>query len=353
MEVIRARNVCRAYPTGLKLLAELGEREESRGGPVHVVPSPVTTVYERPTERVLFDPLRDANPFFHLFESLWMLDGRNDASYLDQFVRDFSSRFAEPGTTRIHGAYGARWRGHWGMDQLETVVQRLHRDPRDRRVVLSMWDPIYDLAEPDDADPETGWATSWPEEHRDVPCNTQAYFRVRDVFEYDRGDPYKAQVLDMTVTCRSNDIVWGCYGANAVHFSVLQEYIAARLGVGIGRYYQVSNNWHGYDAVLRRVTEDGEIGRATFDPYTDGLVRPRPMVTHPREFLRDVHRFLEEPFDRVFGNPWFSEVAVPMLRAHMLHREGRKLDALIELDGVAAADWQLAARQWIDRRTQK
>ena len=40
--------------------------------------------------------------------------------------------------------------------------------------------------------------------------------------------------LQMTVHCRSNDIIWGTYGANAVHFSILQEYVAARIGVDLG-----------------------------------------------------------------------------------------------------------------------
>jgi thymidylate synthase len=53
-------------------------------------------------------------------------------------------------------------------------------------------------------------------------------------------------VLDLTVLCRSNDVVWGAYGANAVHFSVLQEYLAGRIGVDVGVMYQFSNNYHGY-----------------------------------------------------------------------------------------------------------
>ena len=48
-------------------------RHESRNGPVLVIEEPVTVCYENPNERVLFNTRRDANPFFHLFESLWML----------------------------------------------------------------------------------------------------------------------------------------------------------------------------------------------------------------------------------------------------------------------------------------
>src|SRR6478609_1680793 len=140
MYVINARNVNLAWKLGLEAAVLQGEREPSRNGDVIVFPTPVTTIYQRPTERVLFDERRDANPFFHLFESLWMLAGRNDSAFLDRFVKDFGYRYAEEGG-ELWGAYGNRWRNHWGEDQLETIVQRLKRDPRDRRIVLQMWDP--------------------------------------------------------------------------------------------------------------------------------------------------------------------------------------------------------------------
>ena len=82
MHVIRARNVQEALVVGLQDLRRYGVERESRNGPVVVFPEPVTTVCERPEERVLFHCERDANPFFHLFEALWMLAGRNDLAYL-------------------------------------------------------------------------------------------------------------------------------------------------------------------------------------------------------------------------------------------------------------------------------
>ena len=74
MKVIRARNVHEALPEAVRYLALYGVEAESRNGKVLLAPEPVTTVYERPKERVLFWPQRDANPFFHFYEGLWMLD---------------------------------------------------------------------------------------------------------------------------------------------------------------------------------------------------------------------------------------------------------------------------------------
>lgn len=317
---IHGRNVNECYHRAVVLMGEEGEPEDSRNGGVLVAPYPVMSVYQRPTERVLFGAVRDANPFFHLFESVWMLAGQEDATWLDTWVRDFSARYAEQ-DGHMHGAYGFRWRSFFGMDQLEECVNRLRANPGDRQAVITMWDPTVDLE---------------VSSKRDRPCNTQIYLRVRD------GE------LDLTVTCRSNDIVWGAYGANAVHFSFLQEYLAAAIGVEVGTMYQLSNNWHVYQDVWEQKRES-----EYSDHYTqaiDGVqVSPRPMVTMPQFFLEDCERFVRSDAG-VYANPWFAEVAEPMRRVHATWREGRTTEAVMSTDRIQASDWQLAARQWLDRR---
>lgn len=348
MHVIKARNVAHALYQGLSFIHEHGEAEPSRDGPVLVSPVPVTTVYARPTERVVFDEWRDANPFFHLFESIWMLAGQNDARWLDTWVRDFSSRYAEEGGT-MWGTYGHRWRRHFETDQLFDIIHRLRRNPNDRRVVLGMWDPNYDLVGPLDVD-EDG-AVDWGEhpEPRDLPCNTHVYFRVRNVAIDDTMET--GPRLDMTVLCRSNDIVWGAYGANAVHFSVLQEYLAASIDCQVGTYYQVSNNYHLYTERFAKMLP-AWADTPSYNPYIGAeRVQPRRMVTIPGEFLRDCERFvLDHNWDNaIYANSWFSEVAVPMRRAHLAYRHGDFLGAQHHAADIAASDWRLAVQQWIDR----
>jgi len=264
MRVILARNVQSAYFQGLNYLMNHGLQEESRAGPVLVSPTPVTTVYEKPRERVLLDPGRDANPFFHHFEALWMLAGRDDAAFLNRYVGDFGLRFAESDGV-IHGAYGQRWRWHFGFDQLDVIVRKLTDEPETRQCVLTMWDPSKSPAAALEAGSDD-LCGSW----RDRPCNTHVFLRVRG----ERGErsvghgnveDYDERVLDLTVCCRSNDVIWGAYGANAVHFGALQEYVAARVGVGVGRMYQVSNNYHAYVSTLAKVglPDAGSQGRWT------------------------------------------------------------------------------------------
>jgi hypothetical protein len=80
----------------------------SRYGEVMVVDEPLTVTFEKPTERVLFNVARDANVFFHLYESLWMLAGRNDVAPL-AYYNSRMPEFSDEGTV-LNGAYGYRWR---------------------------------------------------------------------------------------------------------------------------------------------------------------------------------------------------------------------------------------------------
>jgi len=325
MYVIEAINVNDAYLKAHVIMQRCGVRSTSRNGNVITTNCPVTTVYELPMQRVLLSEKRDANPFFHLFESLWMLSGSNDATWLDRFVGDFSSRYAEKDGTQW-GAYGHRWRQHFGFDQLDVVVRRLKKDPLDRRVVIQMWDATLDLFDPEELDDETGRSF---EEPKDVPCNTQILPRIVDGH------------LDITITCRSNDVVWGAYGANAVHFSILQEYLAGRIGVHVGKMYQFSNNWHLYEAVAER-----------FDPVPHRLYPGAlPIGTDWNAWDRDLQVFMDRDLKSpIYKNQWFSAVAEPMWVAHSLWKIGDRIGAQTEARRIAAPDWRTAVLEWMARR---
>jgi hypothetical protein len=333
MITLRVRNICHAWPQAVNLLRQQGRAQTSRAGNVLVLDEPVLTEYLRPTERVLFCPIRNANPFFHLMESLWMLAGRRDARWLDQFVVNFSSRFAEI-DGKQHGAYGYRWRNHFHQDQLDTIIGRLMKDPLDRRIVLTMWDPEDDLLDTEFPGPEP----------KDLPCNTQVYFRIVQ------------NALDMTVMCRSNDIVWGAYGANAVHFSILHEYMAAMVGVEVGIYRQFSNNWHAYESTLpdKYIQEIGVGGfpdhkKIVPDPYDN--IKPSTLVHAQQYFDDELAMFMDDPGKRTtYNNPFLEITAAPMYRAAIMVREKQYGEALKEIDEIEAMDWKFAAREYVLRR---
>jgi thymidylate synthase len=340
MRVLHVRNVHRALPAALELLHQHGESRSTRNGPVLQAPWPVTTVYQNPTERVLFWPQRDANPFFHLYESLWMLAGREDVEPLTRYAKQMKA-FSDDGET-LHGAYGRRWRKWFSSkngwlfgDQLGIIIRRLKENPEDRRCVLQMWDAEEDLNSLS----------------KDVPCNTMATFQ--------RGANGE---LNMTVFCRSNDIVWGAYGANAVHFSMLLEYMALAMDCQVGIYTQVSVNWHGYLSTLKPLDEIPYWQYQHDDPYSKSEVYPHQMYhgtveeadRRIAELLHRADHGFDSPSEFNDDEPFFSAANV-VLTAHHVYKNSpaskRYDDALAVLKtGNQKNDWITAATQWVKRR---
>ena len=293
---------------------------KSRAGEVRMVREPVIVSYSNPWERVLLSPGRDCNPFFHLFEALWMLAGRNDVEPL-LYYNPRMAEFSDHGVT-LRGAYGFRWRWTW-EDQLHEIVRQLKEDRDSRRVVLTMWDPSQDL---------------FMNPSKDKCCNTHAYFAIR------------AGELDMTVCNRSNDLVWGMLGANAVHFAFLQEYLAARIGVPMGNYHQMTNNLHVYTE--RWEPEKwlaGFLDWGVSYPKADTDVR---LVKDADVFDYEVGNFIDS-IDGEWSEPFLRDVAQPMMAAFRAHKQRRYHGdqcALELMTRVQHEDWQKAGMEWINRR---
>lgn len=335
MQVIRARNVNDAVVKGAALLKEGGLAQESRAGATLEYPEPVCTVYERPLERVLFDGVRDANPYFHLMEALWMLAGRRDVAWLARFNQRMAT-YSDDGIV-FNAAYGYRWRNQFtlktsdGGDQLSAIVKLLRADPDSRRAVLQIWDAEDDL----------GVAS------KDLACNTQAMFKVRN------------GRLNMIISNRSNDVVWGCYGANAVQFSMLLEYMAARIGVEPGVYRQMSDSFHAYIDTWGKISEIG--ARFASDPYAEGDVSVFPLIAAPESFDAELMRWIESAPEALnfatweadigtWKNPYFPRVATPIHNAWLAYKKKDREAAGQWLERCAASDWRRAAQEWLERR---
>lgn len=333
------RNASDALSKGLSTLSVNGEVETSRNGSVLVLPDPVMTTYWAPEERVVFSPARNANPFFHLFESLWMLAGRNDLDYLAQFLPRYKD-YSDDGKT-AHGAYGYRWRHFFGFDQLEAAVFELKKNPNSRRVVISMWDGGVETAKfANDfcyGDPAAVLLGG-----KDVPCNTHIYLDRRN------------NRLNMTVCCRSNDAVWGAYGANVVHFSFLMEYLAAAIGCPMGEMRQFSNNFHAYmdrypPETLRKIAM--ESAQDVF-LYENGSVKRLPLVQHPGLFLHQVEQFCEGRTGGI-NEPFLTQVAIPLKEVWDRRNEPWESTRYIFAELDPAVDWVRAAWEWMVRREAK
>lgn len=268
---------------GLSKSSNIARRSSRNGNTLYFI-DPCTITYKNPLERVLFSPARDANPFFHFIEAMWMLAGRNDLETLVWYNKSYAN-FSDD-SKHVNGAYGHRWRHYFGLDQLDIAIQILNRDRSTRRVVIQHWSPRdleLCLKQPG---------------NRDVPCNTQVLFQVREATVNSRDAAETPEspgsnettesvpmYLDMSVFNRSNDLIWGTLGANFVHFSFLHEYMALATNLMVGKYHQISANQHVYlppdPNTFYSKTGRTDRGR----PEGGDVIKTNPMPTDPAPVL--------------------------------------------------------------------
>jgi thymidylate synthase len=290
--------------------------EKTRNGPALVYQEPVLITHASPYRRVLFDPVRNANPFFHYMESIWMLAGSNTVPFLAKFSSQIKE-YSDNGYT-FHGAYGHRWRNHFGVDQIDSVIHMLKKDPATRRALITMWDPASDLE-------RLG---------KDLPCNTHVYLGIR------------SGVLHMTVCNRSNDMVWGMLGANIVHMSILQEYIANALEIEVGDLNQFTVNLHIYEDWVDKWNKEG--GSSWYKTYPN----VRAWRFGPRTFdIDEADRFIEDGIhsNRPYQCRILRDNAVPMYDAWETYKANDLPKAIHIAQRIYDDDWRHACVEWLQR----
>lgn len=323
------RNVNDAYARLSHYIMSRGIRLDSRNGATMAAPGPVLVKFRQPYERVLFDEARDANPTFHLMEAVWMLAGARDVAFVEHYNKNMRT-FSDDGAV-FNAAYGHRWRHHFGQDQLMTVVGLLRANPNDRRAIISMWDAHGDLNS----------------DSKDVPCNLQILPRLVD-------EPDIGKALEFTITNRSNDLVWGLCGANAVHMSFMQEWMAGALGVKCGQWNHLSNNLHIYDRhwdLCRNVVRSAE--HPMFHPWPGS----QPLLHHANYdcamvFLDECEQIAQgrKGAGHEFQSPFLNDTVEPVMAAWEEWKAGNKGDALEIAACIESNDWRRAVVAWYRRR---
>ena len=79
-----------------------------------------------------------------LTEILWILQGRTDLAYLHKFgVNYWDDNYNKSGRTdgTLGPVYGQQLRNFIGVDQLETILEQIKKEPSSRRIVASLWNP--------------------------------------------------------------------------------------------------------------------------------------------------------------------------------------------------------------------
>jgi thymidylate synthase len=167
-------------------------------------------------------------------EVAWYVMGTQDADFIrkyaplwDKFVEPIFSGLTalvedKPGTfDGVVSAYGYRWRRHFGRDQLRLAVEALRKDPSDRRVYVSAWDPSAD-----------GLGAQG---QRNVPCPTSFTFSISE------GQLHSSLFL------RSSDVFVGL-PYDVMGHALLMDAVAHELRVRPGVMHVTLAHAHLYDS---------------------------------------------------------------------------------------------------------
>lgn len=174
-----------------------------------------------PRDRLISSLIRPVSFPFAIANAIWTFGGSNQLAAI-AFYNAQGQAFSEDGVS-LKGSVGQRLLALDG-DQIDAVVERLRIDPSSRRTAVLSLRP-GDVLTPS----------------RDTPCSIAFQFLVRD----DR--------LVMITFMRSQSAI-GVMPYDLFLFTMLQESIAAKLGLEMGAYYHFCGSLHYYDDEGESVT---------------------------------------------------------------------------------------------------
>ncbi len=302
-------------PLVYRELNEVGLVQGSRNGRVLRFEEPITTTYRTPWHRANFTVGRDANPFFHIAEAMWMLAGRRDVDFLTYFNKGMA-QYSDDGSV-FNAAYGYRARHEFGFDQLVAIPRLLEKDPGTRQAVIQLWHPS-----------DLGANTL------DKACNMSMVFSIFGTR------------LDMTVFNRSNDLVFGgVTGANPVHFSYFQQWVANQLKIPMGHLTFVSNNAHVYTEMPHwermEFMEPSSVPRAIELPLGD--------LDEIESLCNDYHlnplRLLSSSN---YDSYHIKDIVIPLFNTWRARRMGEDFNE--HLNSIACPALMLACFNWTQER---
>jgi thymidylate synthase len=221
------KDVNDALPNILDALLRDGHEVGSRNGRVkEFINNKI--VLANPLNREVLHPNRKASLTAQIAETMWVLRGSNEIEWLSEYLPR-AKDFSDDGSTWRAG-YGPRLRAYGGsLDQLKRVVDDLSNSALSRQAVIEIADMSVD---------------SLP--GKDIPCTRSIQFLSRF------GE------LHVTVTMRSNDVMWGWSGINAFEWSVVQEIVASMLGLKVGTLTFNAGSLHLYEHHWNRAAKIAE-----------------------------------------------------------------------------------------------
>ena len=249
-----------ALPKLMEHVLQYGHVTPSRNGRTKEVRM-VQVRLQRPEQLPILTPGRGCLLPAQIAETMWVLSGRNDVEWLSHYLPR-AKDFSDDGET-WRGGYGPRLRNFGendymdGVDQVAHVVKLLHEDRTTRRAVINIYDPVIDV------DPG-----------KDIPCNNWLHFLPQ------------GSTLDLNVTIRSNDLMWGWSGINAFEWTALLHVVAGLTNFKVGMVNFNISSLHLYE---RHWTKAARIASQDIE----GLFAPDFPASPSFRFSGDLEQFDE------------------------------------------------------------
>lgn len=203
MKLIRAPNLARAHELVIRYILEKGSLLTTENGEETVETDEICISVDTP----LASPMVSASSRFK-------------EAFLDEYAKNLIEGSDSVFEYDYHGRLfdwgcGLMQNGEIHQDQIRYIVDKLRQSPVSRRAVAVTWCPPVDA------------------KLADCPCLQLVQCIVRE------GN------LHMKIVFRSNDML-SAAGSNMFALAKLQEYIAEKIGVGVGTYTHISLVPHVY-----------------------------------------------------------------------------------------------------------
>lgn len=261
---IRGKKVAEVWLKALKTILAFGEVKETDSMKMKEVLNLAAVIEEE-----------DADNFF--IPEYLGFDRVKLESYLPQIID-------KEKLEGLHYTYGYRLSGHFGIDQVEKIVEKLKKDPNAREAVGVLFDPRIDIEA----------------EHRPCIVLVQA---LRN-----------QEKLNFNVYVRSHDI-FGGWPLNAFGLRKLQQKISQASGLKIGSLTFISASAHIYDfnwaEAQRIITENNNFTLET-DPRGYFLIS-----THKKDFSIEVKHFSPDGFEL---RSWIQSAKTPKAALEMARK---------------------------------
>ncbi|WP_145509126.1 thymidylate synthase [Yersinia alsatica] len=240
----------------------------------------VSMILRNPRSRHLSLVGRKNNIFSTFAESMWVLAGDNRIRPYLTFFLPRAPKYSDDGVI-WRAAYGERLYAH---GQLENVIQQFKNDGIfTRRALISLYMP--------DRDTNVSLRNVYKLENSvDIPCNNLIHFFIT---------PDKK--LNIKITQRSGDLIFGISNINIFEFSLLQEVVLSILQkevdseIKLGYLHQAVTNLHIYENRINQAKEIFKIKeRQVTDLINHDEILFPPSLPSIKSLFSDIISFLDK-----------------------------------------------------------